>query len=70
MRPTTGSVSYTHLDVYKRQHSESTIVKRVSSRKLVGDTDVGKQLKTKIKDLEMLLEAYHTGAIVERFPVR
>ena len=50
--------------------SESTIVKRVSSRKLVGDTDVGKQLKTKIKDLEMLLEAYHTGAIVERFPVR
>ena len=51
-------------------HSESTIVKRVSSRKLVGDTDVGKQLKTKIKDLEMLLEAYHTGAIVERFPVR
>ncbi|WP_138310197.1 MULTISPECIES: fructose-1,6-bisphosphatase [unclassified Clostridium] len=51
-------------------HSESTIVKRVSSRKLVGDTDVGKQLRTKIKDLEMLLEAYHTGAIVERFPVR
>ena len=51
-------------------HSESTIVKRVSSRKLVGDTDVGKQLKTKIKDLEMLLEAYHTGRIVERFPVR
>ena len=51
-------------------HSESTIVKRVSSRKLVGDTDVGKQLKTKIKDLEMLLEPYHTGRIVERFPVR
>ena len=37
------------------------------SRKLVGDTDVGKQLKTKIKDLEMLLEAYHTGAIVRAF---
>ena len=51
-------------------HSESTIVKRVESRKLVGDTDVGRQLRTKIQDLEMLLEAYHTGAIVERFPVR
>ena len=51
-------------------HSESIIVKRVSNRKLVGDTDVGCQLKTKIRDLEMLLEAYHTGKIVEKFPVR
>lgn len=50
-------------------HSESIIVKRVSCRKLVGDTDVGRGLRSKISDLEMLLEAYHSGRIVERFPV-
>ncbi len=51
-------------------HSESIIIKRVSNRKLVGDTDIGRQLRAKIVDLEMLLEAYHTGRIVEKFPVR
>lgn len=51
-------------------HSESIIVKRVSNRKLVGDTDIGFQLKTKIRDLEMLLEAYHTGRIVEKFSAK
>ena len=50
-------------------HSESIIIKRVSNRKLVGDTDIGCQLRAKIVDLEMLLE-YHTGRIVEKFPVR
>lgn len=50
-------------------HSESIIVKRVSNRKLVGDTDVGRRLRAKICDLEMLLEAYHSGKIVEKFPV-
>ncbi|MBT9777642.1 fructose-bisphosphatase class III [Clostridium sp. MCC353] len=47
--------------------SESIIIKRVSARKLVGDTDVGKELKEKIKDLELLLDAYYSGRIVERF---
>ena len=51
-------------------HSESIIIKRVSNRKLVGDTDIGCRLRAKIVDLEMLLEAYHTGRIVEKFPVR
>ena len=51
-------------------HSESTIVKRVSERKLVGDTDVGRELREKIKDLEKLLEAYRSGVIVEKFPVK
>lgn len=50
-------------------HSESIIVKRVSSRKLVGDTDVGRRLRSNISDLEMLLEAYHSGRIVEKFSV-
>ncbi|MCC8028153.1 MAG: fructose-1,6-bisphosphatase [Clostridium sp.] len=49
-------------------HSESIVVKRVASRKLVGDTDVGHQLRAKIEDLEMLLKAYHSGVIVEKFP--
>lgn len=49
-------------------HSESIVVKRVASRKLVGDTDVGHQLRAKIEDLEMLLKAYHSGAIIEKFP--
>lgn len=49
-------------------HSDSIVVKRVSQRKLVGDTDNGKQLREKIQDLEMLLEAYYSGEIVEKFP--
>lgn len=49
-------------------HSEIIVVKRVSQRKLVGDTDTGKQIKAKIRDLEMLLEAYRTGSIAEKYP--
>ncbi len=47
-------------------HSDSTIVKRVVQRKIVGDTDVGKELKEQISDLEVLLEAYRSGRIAER----
>ncbi|PNV62089.1 class 3 fructose-bisphosphatase [Clostridium sp. chh4-2] len=50
--------------------SESIIIKRVSARKLVGDTDIGKELKEKIRDLEQLLEAYYSGRIVEKFRTR
>lgn len=47
-------------------HSDSIVVKRVLERKLVGDTDVGKDLKEQIEDLECLLEAYRSGKIAER----
>lgn len=47
-------------------HSENKIVKRVVERRLVGDTDAGKELKEQIKDLEELLEAYRAGRIVEK----
>ena len=47
-------------------HSDSTIVKRVSERKMVGDTDIGKELKEQIEDLEVLLSAYRSGRIAER----
>lgn len=51
-------------------HSDSIIVKRVAERKLVGDTDAGRVLREKISDLEMLLEAYYSGEVVEKFPGR
>ena len=48
-------------------HSDSVVVKRVVERKLVGDTDIGKDLKVQIKELELLLEAYQSGQLAERF---
>lgn len=47
-------------------HSETIVVKRTTTRKLVGDTDAGKELKGQIKDLENLLDAYRSGSLVER----
>lgn len=47
-------------------HSDSTIVKRVVERKLVGDTDIGRDLKEQIYDLETLLDAYRNGIIAEK----
>ena len=39
---------------------------RVLERKLVGDTDVGRDLREQIADLEVLLLAYRSGQIAER----
>ena len=47
-------------------HSDSIIVKRVMARKRVEDTDDGKRLKERIRDLEFLLEAYRSGRITEK----
>lgn len=47
-------------------HSDSVIVKRTLERKTVGDTDVGKALKERIRDLEALLDAYRSGQIIEK----
>ena len=47
-------------------HSDSTVVKRTLERKKVEDTDVGKELKEQISDLEVLLAAYRSGVIAER----
>ena len=47
-------------------HSDSVIVNRVLERKLVGDTDVGRDLREQIADLEVLLESYRSGQIAER----
>lgn len=46
-------------------HSESTIIKRVLDRRLVSDTDAGKELIEQIADLESLLAAYRSGEVKE-----
>ncbi len=47
-------------------HSESIMVQRAVERTLVGDTDIGKDLKEQIEDLKMLLAAYRSGRIAEK----
>ncbi|MCF2680946.1 fructose-1,6-bisphosphatase [Faecalicatena contorta] len=47
-------------------HSNSVVVRQFPVRKMVGDTDIGKELKEQIEDLECLLEAYRSGQIAER----
>ncbi len=47
-------------------HSEIMVVKRVADRRQVGDTDVGRELKDQVKDLEKLLAAYRNGEIIEK----
>lgn len=48
-------------------HSATRMVEWVPERTCVGDTDIGREMKAKIKDLERLLEAYYSGAIAEKF---
>ena len=47
-------------------HAKSVTVKRMVERKLVGDTDIGRELKEQIKDLEHLLCSYRSGGIAEK----
>ena len=47
-------------------HSHMVLVQHSNLRKTVADTDVGKEIKESIKDLEKLLCAYREGTIVER----
>lgn len=48
-------------------HSVTRMVQWIPERTSVGDTDIGRELKEKIADLEKLLKAYYSGEIVERF---
>lgn len=47
-------------------HSEIMVVKRLKDRLAVGDTDIGRELREQIKDLECLLTAYRNGEIIEK----
>lgn len=46
--------------------SDSIIVETSAARQRVADTDIGKELKVQIHQLEELLEAYREGIIVEK----
>ncbi|MBQ4515489.1 MAG: fructose-bisphosphatase class III, partial [Clostridia bacterium] len=46
-------------------HSTTEVVEKTFNRIKVADTDIGVELKEQIEDLEMLLEAYRTGALAE-----
>ena len=46
--------------------SDSIIVETSASRQRVADTDIGKELRVQIYQLEELLEAYREGIIVEK----
>ena len=45
--------------------SHTVLVEQVSKRKMVKDTDIGEKLKTEIKNLEELVQAYRSGSIME-----
>lgn len=47
-------------------HSETTVIKRVLDRRLVGDTDAGMEIREQIEDLKVLLAAYRSGEIKEK----
>ena len=42
------------------------VIRRVVQRSLVGNTDIGKELKEQIADLEVLLAAYRSGELKEK----
>lgn len=46
-------------------HSETVVVQNMANRRLVADTDIGRQLKENIRELEALLNAYYEGLIPE-----
>lgn len=46
--------------------SHTILVQHVVKRKTVADTDIGKELKESVKDLEELLKAYREGVLVEK----
>ncbi|KMT21946.1 fructose-1,6-bisphosphatase [Clostridium cylindrosporum] len=46
--------------------STTVVLEREVERKRVGDTDLGEELRSEIKDLELLLDAYQKGVIKEQ----
>lgn len=47
-------------------HSDPVMVERRPERLVVGDTDIGRQLKERIEELNQLLDAYRSGLIIEK----
>ncbi len=46
--------------------SERLSIRKLTDRVLVGDTDIGRDLKEQIEDLKWLLDAYRSGQIAEK----
>ena len=51
----------------KNMHSHIVMEEYVNRRRLVADTDAGKQIAGDTEDLQELLEAYRSGILVEKF---
>ena len=47
-------------------HSERTVVQRVLNRKLVADTDHGRDIEEQIEDLKTLLQAHRSGCTLSQ----
>ena len=45
--------------------STATVFERLERRLKIADTDIGLDLKEQIRDLKLLLEAYHDGVVTE-----
>lgn len=54
------------IEFEKDIHSSTVALQYSNGRILVADTDIGKQLKSQINDLERLLRAYYNGDIQEK----
>ena len=50
------------IDIVSRREAVEYLDKRI----LVGDTDIGKKMKEKIKELKLLIQAYQSGEIAEK----
>ena len=46
--------------------SHTVLVQHVTRRKLVADTDIGRELRESIQDLQALLAAYRSGVLAEQ----
>ena len=47
-------------------HSDRVMVEQYTTRLRIADTDLGSGIRERIRELEMLLEAYRSGQIAER----
>ena len=47
-------------------YSDTIVIRKVTRRKCVEDTDIGKEIKEKIEDLEQLLWSYQKGLLTEQ----
>ncbi len=57
-----------HIAIEKEQdmHSDFEMIEALPNRKMVYDTDAGKEIEKRIAELEKLLEAYRKGVLVEQ----